>query len=90
MEIHQIKTLEDEVNRRGSKLWTKMNDNSKSSRFREAFVNENGGFFKQDGRYWSWVSQVEVNNGYWLKRADTGEKTFFSSMKEFGEKNGHR
>jgi len=88
MEIHQIKTLEDEVNRRGSKLWMRMNDNSKAAKFREAFVNEHGGFFRQEGRYWHWVSKIEVNNGYWLKRVDTEEKVFFSSMKEFGEKNG--
>ena len=65
-----------------------MNDNSKAEFFRNQFVGEHGGFFKKEGRYWIWVSQREVNNGYWLKRVDSGEKVFFDNMKEFGEKNG--
>jgi hypothetical protein len=88
METHKLKTVEDDVNRRGSKLWTRMNDNSKAVSARAAFVAEYGGFFKKEGRYWVWVSQVDVNNGYWLKRVDTDEKVFFTSMTEFGEKNG--
>lgn len=88
MEIHQIKTLEDEVNRRGSKLWIRMNDNSKAPLYRNKFVEEHGGFFKKEGKHWLWVSQIEVNNGYWLKRVDTEEKVFFSNMTEFGNKNG--
>jgi hypothetical protein len=43
MEFHEIKTLEQIVNRRGSKLWTQMNDNSKAQRHRDRFVSENGG-----------------------------------------------
>jgi predicted transcriptional regulator len=88
METRDIKTIEDEVNRKNSRLWLQMNDNSKANLFRQKFVNENGGFFKKEGRFWVWVSQREVNNGYWLKRVDTDEKVFFESMKEFGEKHG--
>jgi hypothetical protein len=88
MEYHEIKTLEDQVNFRGSKLWTQMNDNSKSAKFRAQFVQAHGGFFLQEGRYWVWKSPVEEKNGYWLKRADTGEKVFFENMTEFGKQNG--
>lgn len=88
MEIRELKTLEDEVNRKGSKLWVKMNDNSKSALFRNQFVSENGGFFERNGRNWKWVSAREVKNGYWLKKVDTEEKTFFTNMTEFGEKHG--
>jgi hypothetical protein len=86
MEYHEQRTLRDAVNTRGSKLWIKMNDNSKAARHRAAFVSEHGGFFSQSGRYWVWNTPVQEKNGYWLKRADTGEKVFFTSMKEFGEK----
>lgn len=81
---HEQKTLEDQVNMRGSKLWTQMNDNSKAEKFRKMFVEKNGGFFLQDGRYWIWKSPIIQENGYWLKRVDTGEKTFFTNMSEFG------
>ena len=88
MEIHELKTLEDEVNRRGSKFWVRMNDNSRASSNRDAFINEHGGFFTKEGRYWKWKSPAQEKNGYWLKRVDTGEKTFFENMTEFGKQNG--
>jgi len=88
MEIHELKTFEDEVNRRGSRYWIRMNDNSKAAAHRQQFIEEHKGFFERNGRYWVWRSPVEEKNGYWLKRVDTEEKTFFSNMKEFGEKNG--
>lgn len=88
MTYQEQKTLEDQVNTRGTKLWMQMNDNSKAAKFRHLFVQQHGGFFLQEGRYWIWKSPVEEQNGYWLKRADTGEKTFFSNMTEFGKQHG--
>lgn len=88
MNYHEKKTLEDIVNKKGSKLWIQMNDNSKAAKRREAFVRENGGFFLQDGRYWIWKSPIDEKNGYWLKKVDTGEKTFFSNMTEFAKEQG--
>lgn len=85
---YEQKTLEDIVNTKGTKLWMQMNDNSKATKFRAKFVQDNGGFFIQEGRYWVWKSPVVEQNGYWLKRADTGEKTFFSNMTEFGKLHG--
>lgn len=88
MEYIEQRTLEQAVNTRGTKLWTKMNDNSKSEKNRHKFVEEHGGFFVREGRYWKWNTPVTEKNGYWLKRVDTGEKTFFSNMTEFGDKEG--
>lgn len=88
MHYEEIKTLEDQVNTQGTKLWQKMNDNSKAVKMRAMFVQEHGGFFLQEGRWWKWKSPVDERNGYWLKRVDTGEKVFFENMTEFGEKNG--
>lgn len=65
-----------------------MNDNSKSEKHRLKFVEEHGGFFVREGRYWKWNTPVTERNGYWLKRVDTGEKTFFSNMAEFGDREG--
>ena len=88
MEYQEIKTLEDQVNTRGTKLWQRMNDNSKAEKMRSIFVQEHGGFFIQEGRYWKWKSPVDERNGYWLKRVDTEEKVFFENMTEFGNKHG--
>jgi hypothetical protein len=88
MEIRILKTLEEQVNRKNSPLWLRMNDNSKSSLFREKFIKDNGGFFEKQGKYWKWVSQTRVNNGYWLAKVETGEKVFFENMTQFGKENG--
>ena len=88
MEYHEIKSLEDKVNRQGSRLWIKMNDDAKAAKHRAKFVQEHGGYFFPDGKNWIWKTEVHMKNGYWLKRVDTGEKVFFTSMTEFGLKNG--
>jgi hypothetical protein len=86
MEYHEQQTLQDRVNTKGTKLWVKMNDNSKAAKNRAAFISEHGGFFSQGPGGWIWNTPVQEQNGYWLQRVDTGEKVFFSNMKEFGDK----
>ena len=88
MEYLEQKTLEDQVNTKGTKLWMQMNDNSKAAKMRALFIQNHGGVFVQDGRYWKWRSPIDEKNGYWLKRVDTGEKTFFDNMSEFGRIHG--
>ena len=88
MQYQQLKTLEEQVNSRGTKLWLQMNDNSKAAKMRSIFVQQHGGFFILDGRYWKWKSPVDEKNGYWLKRVDTEEKVFFENMSEFAKNNG--
>jgi hypothetical protein len=88
MEYHKEKTLEDTVNTKGTKLWVMMNDNSKSTKHRAQFISTHGGFFIKDGRYWKWTNPIAEKNGYWLKRVDTEEKTFFRNMSEFAESQG--
>lgn len=88
MEIHNIPSPWDEVNRRNSKLWSMMNDNSKAAKHRALFIQQHGGFFTQEGRYWVWTNPVKEQNGNWLKRVDTGEKVFFESLTEFGKLHG--
>ena len=88
MNYHEQKTLEETVNTRGTKLWTQMNDNSKAPKHRAVFVQQHGGFFVQENRYWVWKTPVQEQNGYWLKKVDTGEKVFFSNMSQFAKENG--
>jgi len=86
--FHENRSLEDAVNTRGSKLWIQMNDNSKASLRRAAFVRDHGGLFLPNGKYWIWKSPIDEKNGYWLKRVDSGEKVFFENMSEFGRLHG--
>lgn len=88
MDYYEEKTLEDTVNQKGTKLWIKMNDNSKAEKFRRQFVEQNGGFFTRKPDGWHWTSAIKEQNGYWLQNIHTNEKVFFTNMTEFGEKNG--
>jgi hypothetical protein len=88
MNYQELKTIEDMVNTRGSKLWIQMNDNSKAAKRRALFVQQHGGFFILEDKYWRWKSPIEEKNGYWLKRVDTGEKVFFENMSEFAKTQG--
>ena len=65
-----------------------MNDNSRASFCRSDFIKKFGGFFKKEKNGWVWISPVQEHNGYWLKNVNSGEKVFFTSMAEFGKKNG--
>lgn len=88
MHRERIVDLEERVNRRNTKLWFMMNENSRSHLHREQFVKDNGGLFYQNDRgEWMWKNDYVVKNGYWLKRKDTGEKVFFENMSEFCRKN---
>lgn len=88
MDYYQAKSLQDIVNQKGTKLWIKMNDNSKARSSRDHFVRQNGGFFIKAPEGWVWKSPVEEKNGYWLKNINTDQNVFFENMSEFGEKHG--
>lgn len=88
MAFYEEPSLEMMVNRKGSKLWTQMNDNSKATLHRQQFIQQHGGFFTLIGKYWHWTTAVKEKNGYWLKRVDSGEKVFFENMSEFAKSNG--
>jgi hypothetical protein len=88
MEIYKEKNIYDEVNRKNSQMWIRMNDNSRASAAREQFVKNHGGFFEKRKKNWYWVSPVKEKNGYRLKNINTNEIVFFENMKEFGEKHG--
>jgi hypothetical protein len=45
----------EQVNRRNTRVWVKMNEDAKSSYFRNQFIHNHGGKFVKEGRYWKWV-----------------------------------
>jgi len=87
MHRERIVEIEERVNKRNTKLWFMMNENSRSALHREQFVKDNGGMFYQNDRgEWLWRTEFALKNGYWLQRQDTGEKVFFENMSEFCRK----
>jgi hypothetical protein len=45
----------DQVNRRNTRVWVKMNEDAKSSYFRNQFIQKYGGKFVKEGKHWKWV-----------------------------------
>ena len=48
----------DLINRRNTREWIKCNDDSKSNTWRNEFIEEHGGEFVQNGRYWEWKEKT--------------------------------
>ena len=46
----------EQVNRRNSRLWVKMNEDAKSHHFRNRFIENHGGKFVKEGKYWKWIA----------------------------------
>jgi hypothetical protein len=45
----------DHVNKRNTRTWVKINEDAKSQYFRNKFIDEFGGRFVKEGRYWKWL-----------------------------------
>lgn len=45
----------EQVNKRNTRVWVKMNEDAKSPYFRNQFVKNHGGKFLKEGRYWKWI-----------------------------------
>jgi hypothetical protein len=86
--FYKPKTLEEQVNTKGTKLWVQMNQSTKAVKLRKNFIEKYGGVFLEKDGEWLWTNPIKEKNGYWLKRVDTEEKVFFENMSEFGKKYG--
>lgn len=45
----------EQVNRRNTRVWVRMNEDAKSPYFRNQFIQKYGGKFIKEGRYWKWM-----------------------------------
>lgn len=87
MHKERIVDIAERVNKRNTKLWFMMNENSRAPLHRDQFVKEHGGMFYQNEKgEWIWRTEFALKNGYWLRKRDTGEKVFFENMSEFCRK----
>ena len=49
----------NDVNKKGSFTWVKMNDDAQSNYFRNVFLQKHGGQFVKIGRHWEWQPRPE-------------------------------
>jgi hypothetical protein len=45
----------DHVNKRNTRTWIRLNEDAKSGMFRDKFIQQFGGKFVKEGRYWKWL-----------------------------------
>ena len=67
------------VNRRNTKEWIKCNDNSKSHIHRQNFIEEHGGEFVKNGKFYTWQN---------IHSSETHEAKDKKPLYEFKDKNG--
>lgn len=59
--------VESDINRRNSPTWVACNDDSRSGLWRSKFLEEFGGEFKKNFRYWTWnVKESYIPSKFWI------------------------
>lgn len=77
-----------QVNAKGTKLWTRMNDSSKSRKFRAEWIAEHGGEFKPEGKFWRWIEPATLANGYYFVHAASGQRVLITNAEDFARAQG--
>lgn len=71
----------DHVNKKNTKTWIRINDDAKSHIFREKFIQQFGGKFVKDGRYWKWL-ELDFEKAL-LEEIQKNAKEFEDKVNEF-------
>ena len=48
------------INTRNTREWVRCNEDTYASRWREKFIEQNGGEFVPNGRYWQWHEKATI------------------------------
>ena len=54
-DIKNTMNEKEQVNRRNTRVWVRMNEDAKAPYFRNQFIQKYGGKFVKEGRYWKWM-----------------------------------
>jgi hypothetical protein len=77
----------EEVNVKNSNTWTACNDDSRSNYWRSLFLEQNGGEFVKEGRYWKW-QKIEDPVGHFYLFTDINNNVVkIDNMLEYCRKN---
>jgi len=83
----KILKIED-VNVKNSGTWIACNDDSRSKYWRSLFLEQNGGEFVKDGRYWKWQKEEEFRIYHYYLFTDVNNNVVkIDNMSEYCKKN---
>ena len=54
----------DNINKRNSREWIRVNEDSQAPRYREAIVQKYGGRFYKEGKEWKWTNHVVTSESF--------------------------
>ena len=54
----------DNINKRNSREWIRVNEDSQAPRYREAIVQKYGGRFYREGKEWKWTNHVITSESF--------------------------
>ena len=79
----------ENINRRNTREWVKVNEDAKASYFRNLFISEHGGIFEQEGRYWTWKEVVKTEpkpKTNWIFVHPDGKEELVENLSKFSRK----
>ena len=78
----------EEVNRKNSVTWTACNDDSRSNYWRSLFLEQFGGEFVKNGRYWLWKEEEKVDDKHYFLYSDSNNNVVkIDNMSTFCKEN---
>jgi len=82
----KVLKLED-VNNKNSVTWTACNDDSRSKYWRSLFLEQYGGEFVKEGKYWKWEEPITKPYHYYLYSDVLNNVIKIDHMSNFCKKN---
>lgn len=78
----------NEVNVKNSATWIACNDDSRSNYWRNLFIEQNGGEFIKNGRYWQWKQEEQFRIYHYYLFTDVNNNVVkIDNMSEYCKKN---
>ena len=82
----------DNINKRNTREWVKVNEDSQAHRVREAIVEKHGGFFFKNNNQWTWIKEkpagqpVTREKTKWIFVHPDGKEELVENLSKFCRK----
>tara|TARA_Y100000034_G_C6806333_1_gene362085 strand:+ start:215 stop:541 length:327 start_codon:yes stop_codon:yes gene_type:complete len=77
----------DDVNIKNTQTWRKMNDDGRSSHWRDVFVSVFGGKFFKESKKWLWKNEEKKKKRIIIARKSNGEETEITNLSKYCKEN---
>ena len=78
------------INRRNTREWVKVNEDTKSELWRQKIISEHGGSFSLEGREWRWTAEkpepIKAPKTKWIFVHPNGKEELVENLSKFCRK----